>query len=232
MFEYSSKQALLPNGRAHTQSDDLAVVLHEQCRWNEDTNLDFLAKWLSIDYESAEDTTSMFSFPDRRFYIGPSYFVKEQDGGFESLPSRFAEDTFGDPLSSSQYLKFSERVSKIKYNLDPENNDDYYALVDVNPKPTDGCPTARYRAKRVIWTASVGVIASGDITFDPPLDPNLENPLVMKDFIKVFYRFKTEFWDDAEFIVSLQKEDNSGRCHHWQNLDFKSKAGGTRKQTS
>jgi hypothetical protein len=228
-FQCLNKEGLkffLPNGR--TGSDDLVVVLQNQCRWKEATNLDFLAKWIYIDYEFAEESTNMLSFPIRRFAIGPAFFVTEQEGGLESLARRFAEDTFGNSLDASKYIQFSKRVSKINYDLDPSTNDGYSALIEANQ--VNGCPTFRYRAKRVVLTTSVGVIASGDIEFIPPL--LYANPLVMKDYIKIFYQFENKFWDDAQFIVSLQKEGNIGKCHHWQNLDFKSKAHGARKHTS
>jgi hypothetical protein len=214
----------LPNGR--TGSDDLVEVLHDQCHWNNATNLDFLAKWYYIDYEFAENTTSMLSLPMRRYSIGPFFFVKEQDGGFESVARRFAEDTFGEPLDAT--IKFSNRVSKIDYDLIPSSNGGYSALIEATQ--ASGCPI-QYRAKRVVLTTSVGVIASGDIAFSPSLKYK-KNPLEMKDYIKIFYQFKVKFWDDAQFIVSLQKEENIGMCHHWQNLDFKSNARGARKQTS
>jgi hypothetical protein len=227
----------LPNGRPG--SDDLVEALQDQCGWNNATNLDFLAKWINIDYEFAENTTNMLSFPFRRFDIGPFYFVTEQEGGLESsLAMRFAKDTFGKQLDA---IQFSKRVSKITYNLDPMTNGGYSALIEANQ--VNGCPMDQYRAKRVVLTTSVGVIASEDIEFIPTLE--YENPLVMKDYIKIFYQFEEKFWDDAQFIVSLQKEGNIGKCHHWQNLDFtskpqsnarskaKSKAkGGARKQTS
>jgi hypothetical protein len=171
------KKFYLPKGR--TGSDDLVVVLKDQCRWKGATNLDFLAKWIYIDYEFAEESTNMRSFPMRRYSIGPSYFVKEQEGGLESLARRFAEDIFGKPLCASGYLQFSKRVSMIKYDLD---QDGYSALITGNQ--VEGCPAFQYRAKRVVLTTSVGVIANGiatgDLEFIPPLmNPN---PLVTKDY--------------------------------------------------
>jgi hypothetical protein len=106
-------------------SDDLVVVLRDQCR-KKATNLDFLANWLYIDYEFAEESMNMLSFPLRRYDIGPYYFVTEQEGNLESLARRFAEDIFGKPLKCSKHLQFSKRVSMIKYyDLD---HDGYSAL--------------------------------------------------------------------------------------------------------
>jgi hypothetical protein len=175
----------------------------------------------------------MRSLPIRRYYIGPPYYVKEQNGGFESLATRFAEENFkleDSPEAGlkSSHIKFSQRVSKIKYDL----SGDKAAQVEVSD--SGDCVTHQYNAKRVILTTSVGVVNEGiesGLSFEPELLFK-DNPFEMKDYVKVFYQFEEKFWDDAEFIVSLKEEGNDGRCHHWQSLDFEHNQAGGRKQTN
>lgn len=54
----------------------------------------------------------------------------------------------------------------------------------------------------------MGVLAKGDlgIEFIPPLKyaAATSNPLIMGQYVKVFYQFESAFWDDNEFIVSLK----------------------------
>ena len=89
--------------RYDPKTDGAVAVLNKYCRWDERPeveNLDFLHKWLYIDFECAEGDTSMYSFPNRKYTISKFYFVMDQELGLQKIPMFFAEE-FLDGTDSS-----------------------------------------------------------------------------------------------------------------------------------
>jgi len=215
-------------------SDGVQAVLREQCRWENRTNLDNFQDWFNTGYEFAEQDTSMYSYPIRKYFISKFFLIKDQDGGFEKLPKSFAEEYLlsegASGYEESEYFRFNQRVGKIFY----DKGGVYPVEIETNFKGK--CPARRFKAKRAILTAGVGVQNSGEIVFDPPFP--YPSPMKMALYVKVFYQFEEKFWkemDDRQFIVSLAEDFDgatNAKCHHWQSLDYSSDLKTGPKKTS
>jgi Flavin containing amine oxidoreductase len=204
----------------------LNVLGGNECDWSVRpavANLDYYARWQFLDYEFAQKDTSMYSFLKRKDFIAKLYFVMDQDQGFQKIPISFAREYLGftEGVGGANF-QFRQTVAAIRY----DRADAVYKTAIETNVDSQGCPRYRFEAKRVISTLPVGVLRSQDVRFDPPL-PYGENPFVMADYIKVFYQFDEKFWDgtdDKEFIVSLKKANNDGKCNTWTSLDYSSSA--------
>ncbi|MDD4973556.1 MAG: NAD(P)/FAD-dependent oxidoreductase [Bacteriovorax sp.] len=88
-------------------------------------------------------------------------------------------------------IRYGAFVKYIKYNMD-----------GVEVSTADG---KIYQAGAVILTASVGMLKSGEITFDPPL-PSFKldalHCMGMGDEAKVALKFKKRFWPDNAVILN------------------------------
>jgi monoamine oxidase len=88
-------------------------------------------------------------------------------------------------------IRFGSVVKYIKYSKD-----------GVEVRTSDG---KIYQAGAVILTASVGMLKSGEITFDPPLPVDKQDALHcmgMGDEAKVALKFKKRFWPDDAVILN------------------------------
>ena len=77
-----------------------------------------------------------------------------------------------------------------------------YSKSGVEVRTTDG---KIYQAAAVILTASVGMLKSGEIKFDPPLPRDKQDALHclgMGDEAKVILKFKKRFWPDNAVILN------------------------------
>ncbi|QYH34641.1 NAD(P)/FAD-dependent oxidoreductase [Salinibacterium sp. M195] len=75
-------------------------------------------------------------------------------------------------------------------------------------------------AARVVVTVPIGVLKSGDLSFEPAL-PNWFTTAVagfeMNNFEKVFLRFPTKFWDDN--VYAIRQQGPAGEWwHSWYDL--------------
>ncbi|MGZ3768649.1 MAG: flavin monoamine oxidase family protein [Bdellovibrio sp.] len=106
-------------------------------------------------------------------------------------------------------VRFHSVVSKIKHG--PNG-------VEVTTR--DG---KMYWAPAVIITVSVGMLKSGEITFDPPLPQSKTDALAcmgMGDEAKIALKFKDKFWpDDIVMINSIANEREMGRTYHLPHFD-------------
>jgi len=71
-----------------------------------------------------------------------------------------------------------------------------------------------------VVTVPVGVLRSGAFEIDPPLPPEVAEPLSrlrMNAFEKVFLRFPTRFWDDDVYAIRQQGPE-SRWWHSWYDL--------------
>ena len=79
---------------------------------------------------------------------------------------------------------------------------------------------SEYMGEYAIITNTIGVLQSGDLTFDPPL-PSWKTEefhrYQMRITDPIFLKFNTKFWDDAEFI--LHASDRRGYYPVFFNLE-------------
>lgn len=77
-----------------------------------------------------------------------------------------------------------------------------------------------FTAARAVVTAPIGVLKSGDLTFDPALPPSHTNAIdgfQMNNFEKVFLRFPSRFWDADVYAIRQQGEAGEW-WHSWYDL--------------
>jgi monoamine oxidase len=106
-------------------------------------------------------------------------------------------------------VRFGSVVKYIKYSKD-----------GVEVRTSDG---KIYQAGAVVLTASVGMLKSGEITFDPPLPVDKQDALHcmgMGDEAKVALKFKKRFWPDDAVI--LNRIDNNREMARTYFLPFAS----------
>jgi Flavin containing amine oxidoreductase len=206
-----AEAAYLPGGGPDLSLDVLSVVL-PQCGWKPDSakkeSLAFFFPWLYLNFNFANSKVPLADIGDS--VTEDIYFVNDERG-FDYIPRNF-QAIHGIPV------ELGKRVTNIKYNVQDDGDGGVYpALVTTIDTTTNNC--IEYRAKHILSTLPIGVYESGAVTYDPPLlHPNA--PFKQQQYAKIFYQFKTKFWDDREFIVALRKRGNQGFCHHWQNLDY------------
>ncbi|CAB9522006.1 Polyamine oxidase [Seminavis robusta] len=204
----------------HEQWDDQGVIaLLAKNGWEigegQQGNLDFTTEWHYMDFEYAARDTSVRYFP---YYFNTALHVNDMRG-FEEVPQAMFRDD-----ADMNKLRTSTRVNKINYdeNVGFQGNN-YRVMVNAeHTEPAVGEPTCTdYYAKRVISTVSAGVIANDLIEFNPPLEyPHVDyNPYYMTQYVKIFYQFDSQFWDDNELIRVVRDVDHRGHCHHWANMN-------------
>jgi len=77
-----------------------------------------------------------------------------------------------------------------------------------------------FTAAQVVVTVPIGVLKSGDITFEPAVPEwfaNAVDGLAMNNFEKVFLRFPTRFWDKDVYVIRQQGEAGEW-WHSWYDL--------------
>ena len=177
-------------------------------------NIDFTIQWDWIDWEYAMPDTSVRYFPTLPY----ESLMASDPRGFEFLLQTFA---FVNVNPSNILL--NTRVLSVDYNeniapLTP-GGPFYKARVQTH----NGVECTDYVARRVISTVSAGVLNNELIEWNPPLQYSVRdyNPMEMGQYVKLFFQFEEQFWDDQEFIrVVPDTVDQRGHCHHWQNLNF------------
>lgn len=93
---------------------------------------------------------------------------------------------------------------------------------DVTWRPDGVRVTAdeAYLAERVVVTVPVGVLQSGDLTFDPPLPEPVAGALEglqMNAFEKVFLTFRDRFWDEG--LYAFRRQGDAGTWwHSWYDV--------------
>jgi Flavin containing amine oxidoreductase len=198
--------AYLPGG-PDLSLDVLSDVL-PQCGWKPNSvkeSLAYFFPWLYLNYDYANSKIPLADIGDS--VTSDVYFVNDERG-FDFIPRNFQ-------AIHSIPVELGKRVTSIQYNV---QDDVYPALVTTIDATTSNC--IEYRAKHVLSTLPIGVYESGAVTYDPPLLYPAA-PFKQQQYTKIFYQFKTKFWNDREFIVALKKRGNQGFCHHWQNLDYR-----------
>lgn len=179
--------------------------------WSIESNLDYTIEWLVLDYEYAAKDTSVRFFP---YFELPPYHVNDARG-YESL----VQNQFQTNVDTSK-LRSDARVGQVHYdeNVVSANGKTYKAVVTTT-NSAGGC--ADYYGQRVISTVSTGVINNNLIQFNPPLAFPAQdfNPYYMTQYVKIFYQFDNQFWDDSQIVRTVRDEANRGHCHHWSNLN-------------
>ena len=112
-------------------------------------------------------------------------------------------------LGSELDIRYHSAVNSIKYSKE-----------GVEVKTTNG---KTYHAHSVILTASVGMLKSGEISFDPPLPIDKQDALHcmgMGDEAKIALKFKKRFW--PKHAVILNRIDNAHEMARTYFLPFAS----------
>jgi monoamine oxidase len=77
-----------------------------------------------------------------------------------------------------------------------------------------------FSAARAVVTVPIGVLKSGDFTFEPALPESHANAIAgfeMNNFEKVFLRFPNKFWD--EDVYAIRQQGEAGKWwHSWYDL--------------
>jgi monoamine oxidase len=77
-----------------------------------------------------------------------------------------------------------------------------------------------FTAAQVVVTVPIGVLKSGELSFDPALPEWLTGAIAgfeMNNFEKVFLRFSTKFWD--EDVYAIRQQGSAGEWwHSWYDL--------------
>ena len=113
-------------------------------------------------------------------------------------------------------MEFEKRVWKINYG----NAQNEKCGVRIKTKDCH-----EYKTQRVISTVSSGVYNHHLIEFSPLLryNDNDNNPMKIKQYVKIFYKFDDKFWEDVanqtHYIYTVPSEDPTSVSMHWMNLD-------------
>ena len=98
------------------------------------------------------------------------------------------------PLNERVLFKRTVHVERIKYS-------DHSVVIQTESKET-------FVADYALCTFSTGVLASGSVTFNPPL-PQWKQEAIYKNpmsvYTKIFLKFPSKFWDDNEYILYASK---------------------------
>ena len=116
--------------------------------------------------------------------------------GYDRLPARLAQGLD---------VRFQHVVSRVRWSAEG---------VTVTTDHGD------FAADTAVVTVPVGVLQSGDFTFEPSLpEPNAGalSRLRMNAFEKVILRFRTKFWDDDVYAIRQQGPE-SRWWHSWYDL--------------
>ena len=177
-------------------------------------NIDFTIQWDWIDWEYSMADTSVRYFPTAPY----ESLMAADPRGFDFLLQSFA---FANVNPSA--LKLKTRVVSVDYNENIAPPTPGAPFYKARVQTHNGVQCTDYVGKRVVSTVSAGVINNDLIQWNPPLRYSVKdyNPMVMGNYVKIFYQFESQFWDDQEFIrVVPDNVEQRGHCHHWQNLNF------------
>lgn len=149
------------------------------------------------------DQISVKGFATDRF---SDQLKESKEHGFKNGYSQFVQQmTKGLDHNSGKTLdiRYNTQVAKIKYEKDG---------VEITTKQGEV-----FRAKAAIITASVGMLKSNEIEFQPPLPEVKEQALSWIDFgdrAKVIIKFREKFWpDDAVFINRIDNQREMSRTY-------------------
>lgn len=177
-------------------------------------NLRHTIKWGWVDWEYADPDTSIRYWPEMP-YDG---LFTHDERGYEYLVQLYGQNNV-----DQDNIVLGTRVMSMDYNQNVRSPNfggpTYKARVNTH----NGVQCTDYMAQRVISTVSPGVLYNDLIEFSPPLKyaPQTTNPMKMAQYVKIFYQFEEQFWDDGEFIVVVPKEvSQRGKCQQWYNGNF------------
>mmetsp|Transcript_12724 Transcript_12724/g.14589 ORF Transcript_12724/g.14589 Transcript_12724/m.14589 type:complete len:499 (-) Transcript_12724:9-1505(-) len=189
-------------------SDEVGVLTEFiGCGYDDTNPIDFVFKWLWYDFEYSDNDGSIAGFWDMFKYadnIMPT-------GKLEKAIRKYAKRK-----KIGEIVEFEKRVRKISYG-NPQN--EKYGVRVL----TKDCHV--YKAQRVISTVSSGVYNRNLIKFSPSLkyNDNDNNPMKVKQYLKIFYKFDDKFWEDVanqtHYIYTVPSEDPTGVSMNWMNLD-------------
>ncbi|XP_015767260.1 PREDICTED: polyamine oxidase-like isoform X4 [Acropora digitifera] len=174
-----------------------ATIALEKLGWISDTPLKKLLSWNTINFEYgvSERETSLNNMAPG----GEDLFITDQRGLwtlFRDFYSKFARK-----------IVLNQTVTRIKYSDE-----------SVEVTTAEGIV---YAAEYALCTFSTAVLGSKMVTFDPDL-PDWKKEAIfrlrMVHYTKIFLKFPTKFWDDAEFILHVSKQ-RTGHFPHFQDLD-------------
>lgn len=196
--------------------EDIGVLAQFlECGWNSSDPVQYFWKVVFQDSSFSVSTTSLYSFDSSPNYLNDTtgYLVVDQAGGFQSIVETMASTAGISPI-------FNRRVLKIKYDY---YRDEYRALVYVVDSKSGGNITI-YEAKRVISTVAAQVWNEGLIAVEPALryDASTYNPMMGRNFFKVFCQFSTAFWNTTSYIWTVDSEQNAPNISKpvfWVNMN-------------
>jgi Flavin containing amine oxidoreductase len=176
------------------------------------SNTDSVIQWDYLDWEFTQKDTSV------------RYFSAEEDEQLFTADQRgfdFLLQTYFQQNANTANLVTGTRVLLIAYDetIVGPTGKTYKAKVNTH----NGVECTDYIAQRVISTLSSGVLNAGIVQFQPPLKyPEPEyNPMEAGQFVKIFYQFSTQFWENEEFIrVVPNSLEDRGACNNWQNMAY------------
>jgi hypothetical protein len=187
--------------------DSGLISVYGECGWNPSDPLQYLVKYLWHDWEYATDDGSIFSWFDP-YAPGEAFYMAIDD--WAKAFRDFAANNKISPI-------FNHRVDKIKYDIKRQGSDIRTRVYATN-KSSGQCVV--FDAQRVISTVSAGVYNNDLIEFDPPLRyPAAQfNPLKEKNYVKIIFKFPTNFWGTKDhYIFTLKSQNPDGIALHWQN---------------
>lgn len=193
-------------------NDPGLLIEYLNCGYNDTRPYEFMVKWLYHDLQYAEDNGSIFEISNP--WEESTIYQFSIEGGASKTLQKYAEDNDIKP-------KFNHRVKKIRYDI-KENNSKIRAEVEVE---TGGQGCIVYQSQRIISTVSSGVYNNDLIEFSPKLrySDTFWNPMKVKQFFNVFYRFPSKFWErragKSHYIYTVRLENYNGISMAWSNLD-------------
>lgn len=137
-----------------------------------------------------------------------AYNLDDSDGysgGDVIFPNGYGELT--DFLAFDLDILLNQVVQKIRYNAQG-------VVVSSNQ--------GEFSADRVVVTLPIGVLKSGQVTFDPELPKAKQQAISAMGsglLNKLFLRFPYTFWDNEKEIINWVSEQH-GRWNEWLNVDF------------
>jgi Flavin containing amine oxidoreductase len=176
------------------------------------SNIDSTVQWDYIDWEFTQKDTSVRYFSSEPY---EGLFVSDPRG-FDFLLQTFFQEN-----ANTANLRTGTRVLSIAYDetIVGPSGKTYKAKVSTH----NGEDCTDYIAQRVISTVSSGVLNAGIVEFQPPLkysEPEY-NPMEAGQFVKIYYQFPTQFWENEQFIrIVPNSVEDQGACHNWQNLAY------------
>ena len=152
--------------------------------WRSDKPIEKALEYFAFDFEHAKPLELVSYY--QLFTRGQDFFVTDQRGLWSLYENLYK------PVN--ERVLFQRTVERIKYS-------DHSVVIQTENKET-------FVADYALCTFSTGVLASGSVTFNPPL-PQWKQEAIYKNpmsvYTKIFLKFPYKFLDDNEYILYASK---------------------------